>query len=93
MKLVGGKNPSLVAFLGVLAGSGAPAESEAIHAGLTRREREVASAAARGLSNAQIARELGISVETVKQHLATVFEKTGVNGRAALAGRLFPDKA
>jgi two-component system, NarL family, nitrate/nitrite response regulator NarL len=52
---------------------------------LTVREREVAAAVARGLRNKQIAQELGISAETVKRHLASIYGKLAVRGRLALA--------
>jgi DNA-binding NarL/FixJ family response regulator len=52
--------------------------------GLTGRQREIVACAARGLSNKQIARHLGISPETVKTHLHHVFERHGVHGRVAL---------
>lgn len=39
---------------------------------LTAREHQVADAIARGLSNREIAREFGISAETVKRHLASI---------------------
>jgi DNA-binding NarL/FixJ family response regulator len=51
---------------------------------LTERQREIVACAARGLSNKQIARRLGISPETVKTHLHHVFERHGVHGRVAL---------
>ncbi|HET6434973.1 MAG TPA: response regulator transcription factor [Xanthomonadaceae bacterium] len=51
---------------------------------LTGRQREIVACAARGLSNKQIARALGISPETVKTHLQRVFERHGVHGRIAL---------
>ena len=51
---------------------------------LTDRQREIVRWAAQGLSNKQIARNLGISPETVKTHLHHVFERTGVSGRMAL---------
>ena len=52
--------------------------------GLTERQRQIVGCAARGLSNKQIARALGISPETVKTHLHHVFERHGVHGRVAL---------
>lgn len=52
--------------------------------GLTGRQREIVAWAARGMSNKQIARQLGISPETVKTHLRHVFEREGVHGRVAL---------
>ena len=51
---------------------------------LTERQREIVQWAARGMSNKQIARQLGISPETVKTHLHHVFEREGVHGRMAL---------
>lgn len=52
---------------------------------LTRREQQVADAVARGLTNRQIAAEFGISAETVKQHLSSIYGKLGMNGRVMLA--------
>lgn len=52
---------------------------------LTRRERDVATLAAQGLSNRQIAEKLFLSSRTVELHLSRVFAKLGVSSRAALA--------
>jgi DNA-binding NarL/FixJ family response regulator len=52
---------------------------------LTLRERQMAHAVARGLRNRQIALEFGISEETVKKHLATIYGKLALSGRVALA--------
>jgi NarL family two-component system response regulator YdfI len=52
---------------------------------LTHRERQMAQAVARGLRNRQIAMEFGISEETVKKHLATIYGKLAISGRVALA--------
>ena len=52
---------------------------------LTQRERQMAHAVSRGLRNRQIAAEFGISEETVKKHLATIYGKLALNGRVALA--------
>jgi len=41
----------------------------------------------KGLTNGQIAVELGISVETVRKHVSRAFEKTGAKTRAGLVGR------
>ena len=50
---------------------------------LTERELEVLRAAARGERNKEIAHTLGISERTVKAHLASIFNKLGVDSRAA----------
>lgn len=52
---------------------------------LSRREREVATLAARGLPNAEIAAELSVSVRTVESHLYAAFAKLGVTDRKQLA--------
>jgi DNA-binding NarL/FixJ family response regulator len=51
---------------------------------LTEREREVWLAIARGLTNGEIAAELGISEATVKTHVGNVLAKTGSRDRVAL---------
>lgn len=55
---------------------------------LTRREREVVELAARGLSNAEIAERLYVSVRTAEGHLLRAFVKLGVTDRGALPGAL-----
>lgn len=52
---------------------------------LTERQREIVCWAARGLSNKEIGRRLGISPTTVKTHLQNIFERVGVSGRRQLA--------
>jgi DNA-binding CsgD family transcriptional regulator len=51
---------------------------------LTPQERRVAGLACRGLSNKEIARQIGISEGVVKLHLHRVYWKLGVQGRAGL---------
>ena len=48
---------------------------------LTRRELEVLSDLAAGRTNKQIARDLGVSLNTVKFHVRNLFQKLGVNSR------------
>jgi DNA-binding NarL/FixJ family response regulator len=48
---------------------------------LTRREAEVLSLVARGLTNAQIALSLDVSVHAVKFHLGSIFRKLAVANR------------
>jgi DNA-binding NarL/FixJ family response regulator len=52
---------------------------------LTERERDVALAVGRGLSNAEIASELYLSVPTVKAHVSRLFEKLAVTNRVQIA--------
>ena len=48
---------------------------------LTRRERQVLEQLARGRSNAEIAQELGIATQTVRNYITSVYEKIGVRSR------------
>jgi DNA-binding NarL/FixJ family response regulator len=52
---------------------------------LTEREHEVALAVGRGLSNAEVAAALHLSVPTVKTHVSRVFDKLGVTNRVQVA--------
>jgi two-component system, NarL family, nitrate/nitrite response regulator NarL len=52
---------------------------------LTKREKEVAIEAAKGLSNKEIARILKITERTVKAHLSSAFERLGAKDRLHLA--------
>jgi len=49
---------------------------------LTAREAEVLAHVARGLSNAEIADALGLSIETIRTHVKHVYMKTGARDRA-----------
>lgn len=49
--------------------------------GLTRRECEILDHLARGDSNKEIARALGVSPNTIKTHIANLFIKLEVTGR------------
>ncbi|MCP4095253.1 MAG: response regulator transcription factor [Planctomycetaceae bacterium] len=60
-------------------GSG-PAESP-----LTKRESQVLQHVAMGLSNREIGKSLGISVETVKEHVQNILRKLDVNDRTQAA--------
>jgi DNA-binding NarL/FixJ family response regulator len=50
---------------------------------LTAREAEILGLLAKGVSNAEIARELFISQATVKTHLGHIYAKLGVDTRTA----------
>lgn len=58
---------------------------ETRYASLTPRQADVYRAAARGLPNKLIARELGIAESTVKTHLLAVYAVLGVNNRTQAA--------
>jgi len=51
---------------------------------LTHREREVLLWVGDGMSNQEIAQQLGLSVGTVKLHVSSIFQKTGARGRYRL---------
>ncbi len=55
---------------------------------LTSREKEVADLVAKGESNKRIASQLAISENTVKLHIASIFEKLHVDNRVTLALRV-----
>jgi len=52
---------------------------------LTEREKEVAVAVGRGMTNADIAAELYLSVPTVKAHVSRLFDKLRVTNRVQIA--------
>jgi DNA-binding NarL/FixJ family response regulator len=57
--------------------------------GLSARELEVLSHLGRGLSNDDLGRVLGVSPETIKSHLKSIFAKLGVTGRTEAVARAF----
>lgn len=72
----------------VLAKSDTPADptptAESVVAeALTERELEVLTAVARGDRNKEIALQLGVTERTVKAHLTNIYNKLGVDSRAA----------
>ncbi|HXI20764.1 MAG TPA: helix-turn-helix transcriptional regulator, partial [Gemmatimonadales bacterium] len=50
-------------------------------ADLTPREREVLDCLARGMDNAGLARSLGVSAKTARNHVSNIFSKLGVSHR------------
>jgi DNA-binding NarL/FixJ family response regulator len=76
-------------LIALVAGEGDAAERQARArerlAGLTEREREVALAVGRGCANAEIARELYMSVATVKAHVSRLLAKLEVDNRVQIA--------
>ena len=49
---------------------------------LTPRETEVVRRIAGGLSNKEIAGELGVSVRTIEHHITSIYRKLGARGKA-----------
>jgi DNA-binding CsgD family transcriptional regulator len=62
-----------------------PAEFPSSDYGLTARESEVATLIAGGSSYKETAYRLGISIKTVKTHVAHVYEKTGCESNVGLS--------
>jgi DNA-binding NarL/FixJ family response regulator len=63
-------------------GDTAAATARPAHQRLTGREREVLQLVAAGLTNAEIAAELRLSPNTVKEHASSMFRKLGARNRA-----------
>jgi DNA-binding NarL/FixJ family response regulator len=61
------------------------AAAESPLCGLNQRERDVGLAVGRGLSNAEIAAELHLSVATVKAHVSRLFDKLAATNRVQIA--------
>ena len=59
-----------------------PAAEDTTFASLSPREREILARLTEGLSNAEIAEQLGVSEKTVRNHLSHLFDKLGVWSRA-----------
>ena len=84
-------SPQVAARLFRQLGAGASGALPPAAERLTRREREVLTLLARGLSNKEIAAELHISLTTVKNHVHVVLEKLHVSRRGEAAARLRED--
>lgn len=70
-------------LLKLLNGAENPPPTEGGMLKLSEREMEVLAAVARGERSKEIALNLGISERTVKAHLASIYNKLGVDSRAA----------
>ncbi|MFN2109037.1 MAG: LuxR C-terminal-related transcriptional regulator, partial [Anaerolineae bacterium] len=67
----------------VLAHAAAPEPASTSDLDLTDREREVLEAVAQGQRSKEIASHLHITERTVKAHLTNIYNKLGVDSRAA----------
>lgn len=56
--------------------------------GLTRRELDVIRLVIDGLKNKEVSEDLGITEQTVKDHLSNIYRKAGVKNRQALTRHL-----
>lgn len=60
--------------------------------GLTKRQNDVIEYVAKGYNNTEIADAMGVSVNTVKTHLATIYKKLGINYRTELVNIIYQSK-
>ena len=75
--------PEILARVLAPQAQGKPEATTQIESTLTERELEVLQSAARGERNKEIAYKLGITERTVKAHLQSIYQKYGVDSRAA----------
>ena len=62
-----------------------PADHRPAKTTLTARELDIVAAIVDGASNREIADQFGLSPQTVKNHLSSIFDKLGVSNRLELA--------
>lgn len=79
-------SPTRICFLARRAASASPGET------FSRRELDVVSRLVKGLTNGEIATELGLSIETVRKHVSRALEKTGSKTRTGLVGSFLQDQ-
>jgi LuxR family maltose regulon positive regulatory protein len=84
--------PDLPLFDRILVGVDARQARAAVPARLTPAERRVAEHIDSPLSGAAIAAELGVSPETVKSHLGSIYRKLGASSRQEAAEVLRGDR-
>ncbi len=58
---------------------------------LSDREQQIVQLIARGANTAEIANQLLLSRHTIRDHIKTIFAKTGVSSRGELTAKLFAD--
>lgn len=56
---------------------------------LSKRERAILEALSKGLTNRELASELGIAVNTVKFHLSNLYDKLSVKNRTQAIAAFF----
>jgi len=84
-----GADPYLERLDARLAGAGvrSPGPAAGTVMALTEREADVVALVSKGLTNAEVAAELYVSVNTVEYHLRNVFAKLGIRSRRELRAR------
>jgi DNA-binding CsgD family transcriptional regulator len=60
-----------------------------IHPRLTAREQQIALALAEGRRSSSVARELGISIYTVRKHISAILRKYDVTSQSELIARMY----
>ena len=75
--------PEILARVLAIPSTPKPVPASQTDSTLTERELEVLQAASRGECNKEIAVRLGITERTVKAHLQSIYQKFGVDSRAA----------
>lgn len=78
----------LVQFIAKMSEGGVEENTEDIFKMLSKREKEVANYVAEGMSNQQMADKMFVSLRTVKAHLSSIYDKTGLKNRLELGLQL-----
>lgn len=75
-----------IIFIPVFAGSPSEEKKALLYEkySITKREKEIVEAICKGMTNQQIANELFISLQTVKDHTHRIYSKIGINSRLKL---------
>lgn len=67
-----------------------PSNDVRIRLGLTRREQQLIPMIGRGLTNKEIANQLNLSEQTIKNHVHRILHKVGVENRLGILGAVEP---
>lgn len=78
----------LVRLIGELGSGPKKTSSSSFIKDLSKREQEVAKFVEQGLTNQKIADKMYVSLRTVKAHLSSIYDKTGIKNRLELAVKL-----
>jgi DNA-binding CsgD family transcriptional regulator len=84
-----GEDPCVVFLVPVDRPTTIDAASLARRFSLTPAQVKVVCLLCRGMTSREIADELRVSSETVRKHVAAVFDKTGVNKRSAVVALVY----